>query len=95
MESFLQNREQVASDGVKIVGGDPVATARRPGAGSWASLRQDEPVTAPEGEGAGPPTLGKSAKGEPSVRPVMEGGRVTALVVTCTCGKTTEIALEY
>ena len=94
MESFLQNREQVASDGVKIVGGDPVANAKRPGTGSWASLRHGEPVAAPESEGAGP-AAGKSAKSEPSVRPVMEGGRVTALVVTCTCGKTTEIALEY
>lgn len=67
-------------------GGKP--TPARPGPGAAAPGAEAVPATQ---------ALPQNLKGEhgTKVQTVVERGRVTKIIVTCTCGKVTEIACQY
>ncbi|MGH8018587.1 MAG: hypothetical protein ACREIA_09890 [Opitutaceae bacterium] len=95
MESFLKNRPIHTPASEFPAPADQMAHA----------VSEDSPF-APIDRTASPPTLGSSspqlesaeigcsADGA-SVRAIMERGRVTRIVVTCSCGKVTEVACSY
>jgi len=94
MESFLKERESVTGEGVRFIVGDPLVPA--PGSpGGVSSQRRETAVVA----GAAPRGLlaegSHAATCEPSVKPLVKDGRVTSILVRCSCGKETEIGLDY
>ena len=82
----------------------PAGGSAAPGASPFEALRSVQaagPAAAkPSGPQAHPEVAGPAAqtlKGEhgTKVQTVVERGRVTKIIVTCTCGKVTEIACQY
>jgi len=98
MEDFLKDRVVLTSADATIVVPAPAAAA--PGAAFARIVRESgvgagaRPAVAPK-----PGVPAKPAPREPvhtsQVKPIVENGRVTRLVVTCSCGKVTEIACQY
>ncbi|BET66067.1 hypothetical protein ASA1KI_09850 [Opitutales bacterium ASA1] len=92
MESFLKDRpvHSVAGAAASPVSREPAASDL-----PFAPIQRAVPAT--NAAPARVPTeieAGRSADGA-SVRAIMENGRITRLVVTCSCGKVTEIACAY
>jgi len=104
MESFLKNRAVHNAAGA---GGSPMKPVSAD-AGSnspFAPIQSSSMEPANRGtRGEGPHSggsepavdedAGHSVDGA-SVRAVMERGRITKLIVTCSCGKVTEVACSY
>jgi hypothetical protein len=100
MQDFLKDRPTLTPEEAKMIAPAPAA-AGKSGNGPFARIVRDESFSAPR---AAAPT---SAKGGPVAKPVapaahtsqvktvVENGRITGLVVTCSCGKVTEIACVY
>ncbi len=93
MEDFLKNRPTVPSRSA----GEPGHEAPAASPGPFAALRREGPVAAvATGEArAIAATADCQSEGGASVQTVMERGRVTKLIVTCSCGKVTELACSY
>lgn len=76
-------------------GASPFGALRAPAGATQAPAapKAQAPAVAAELAGAAPQAL----KGEhgTKVQTVVERGRVTKIIVTCTCGKVTEIACQY
>jgi hypothetical protein len=109
MEDFLENRLVVSSaDAPVVLGGTmtrPVA-----GPVPFGTLRR-EPARSAKASGASPPPAkpaepAPSASSAPEthtettahgtrVQTIVERGRVTKIVVTCSCGKVTELDCTY
>lgn len=94
MDSFLKERETVTGEGTRFIVGEPLAPIAG-SAGGPGGQRRETPAAIKPVTGAHPAGGKHAAACEPSVKPVVRDGRVTSLVVTCSCGKETEIGLEY
>lgn len=84
MEDFLTGREVVSRPNTEAKGAASTATL--------PPLDHVEPVEPPH-----PAPQSKEETGEHGTRveTVVEHGRVTRLIVTCTCGNVTEIECKY
>ncbi len=97
MESFLKNRPvhtpaaDTTEPGEAAAAESPFAPIQHVAPASPAVSTRTDGEAEPEPAGI---EAGCSADGA-SVRAIMERGRVTRIVVTCSCGKVTEVACNY
>lgn len=98
MEDFLKDRPVIS--GAEVSGAAPVAnTPVVTNPGAFAQLRREAPraaapgLTAPVANAAEAQQL--TGEHGTRVQTIVERGRVTKIIVTCSCGKTTEIACTY
>jgi hypothetical protein len=102
MQDFLKDRPVLSAQDVKIVSAGPAAVDSG-SAGPFARIVRDEVAVA---AAAAARTTGSLAakSASPSipapphtsqVKTVVENGRIARIVVTCSCGKVTEIACVY
>ena len=99
MQDFLKDRSVLNLQDVKIVATDPSAVDKG-SAGPFARIVRDEAAAAVARATASPgaknPPPGNAAASHTSqVKTVVENGRVVRILVTCSCGKVTEIACVY
>jgi hypothetical protein len=101
MQDFLKDRPVLTSQDATIVAPTPAAAA--PGGGmpfarivreGGAAPRPAAPAPA-KPEAAGKPAAPAAAAHTSQVKTVVENGRITKIIVTCSCGKVTEIACQY
>ncbi len=109
MEDFLKDRPVLDPKTALVVAADTKTTpaavkpAAPTAASPFAELRGASPSPAPHTTArAGAlteavPAAPQALKGDhgTKVQTVVERGRVTRIIVTCTCGKVTEIACQY
>lgn len=104
MEDFLKDRPTLSADEARLVA--PVrSTPGSPQLSAFSQIRR-EPARPPEARPGAAPAAAVSAPGVAAaqqltgehgtrVQTIVERGRVTRIVVTCACGKVTEIACVY
>jgi hypothetical protein len=103
MEDFLKDRPVVSLSSPGPTGAVPTSVNGGT-SGPFAPIRRDSsrpaaatPAPAPAGSGASRPVESQTVSGEHGthVQTIVERGRVTKIIVTCTCGKVTEISCVY
>lgn len=102
MEDFLKDRPVVSLSTPGPTGAVPPSVGSG-NAGPFAPLRREAPrpsqpapaqaAAAAGARGPEPQTL--TAEHGARVQTIVERGRVTKLIVTCSCGKVTEISCDY
>jgi hypothetical protein len=97
VEDFLKDRPTLSAQEAAVMPSASVAPAA-PLQSAFAQIRRETPRPAPVVQ-APLPTAAEPQQvaGEHGTRvqTVVERGRVTKIIVTCACGKTTEIACNY
>jgi hypothetical protein len=104
MQDFLKDRPVISAQDANIIA--PAAPPiKADGSNPFARIVRDESVVPPlprpaapaSAKGAAPanPAAAAAAAHTSQVKTVVENGRVARLVVTCSCGKVTEIACAY
>ena len=98
MQDFLKDRPVLSGDEATIIA--PVPSAPNNPSGPFARIVRDGSGVAPARAVATPPAKSGPGANLPAdhtsqVRTVVENGRITRLIVTCSCGKVTEIACVY
>jgi hypothetical protein len=101
MQDFLKDRPVLAPQDAKIIApATPPAAAG--GASPFARIVRDEaaiqatrPVAVAPSKVAVPANAAAVAAHTSQVKTVIENGRIARLIVTCSCGKVTEIACAY
>lgn len=100
MQDFLQDRPVLTPETATIIAPAQPAEAKGNG-GPFARIVRDTSVAAAaQPAGATAPTAGgatanPAAAHASEVKTIMENGRIARLIVTCSCGKVTEIACTY
>jgi hypothetical protein len=103
MQDFLKDRPVLTPEEARIIAPATPATASG-STGAFARLVREEAAglvprtasTLSPGKSAIAANAASSASAHASqVKTIVENGRVTRIVVTCTCGKVTEIACVY
>jgi hypothetical protein len=99
MQDFLKDRPVLSLQEVKIITSSPVSAPASGDSALFARVVRSEASSAPRPAAPSPAkgiAPGAAAPAHTSqVKPVVENGRITKLIVTCSCGKVTEIACTY
>ncbi|RME68608.1 MAG: hypothetical protein D6781_10515 [Verrucomicrobia bacterium] len=103
MEDFLKDRPVVEPEAAAVI--DATKTARPPRPAAETESAPPAPF-APIGEAPTATPAGAERPAAPApqaiesehgarVETIVEGGRVTRIIITCSCGKVTEVACTY
>lgn len=87
MEGFLNNREKLAGENIKFVSGSPLGPSAAP-----SSPFRIAATPAHIGHGQ---NNGSQSGHKARVETVLDDGRVSRIIVTCSCGEVTEIDCDY
>jgi hypothetical protein len=100
MQDFLKDRPVLSPQEVKIITPSAVSAPSAGGdSGLFARVVRGDAATAPRPAAPAPARNAAPGAAAPAhtsqVKSVVENGRITKLIVTCSCGKVTEIACTY
>lgn len=87
MEGFLNNREKITGENIRFVSGASLGPSSAP-ASPFGVAATTSSATHGKNDGS------KSGH-KTSVETVLDDGRVSRIIVTCSCGEVTEIDCDY
>jgi hypothetical protein len=87
MDGFLENREKLVGENIKFVSGSPLGPSAAPSSPFGITA-----TTSHVGHGK---NNGSPGGHKARVETVLDDGRVSRIIVKCSCGEVTEIDCDY